>query len=64
MSHSKQEGELSIRNKCYVLICLTIALLGVALFRIKFPALRGALSDTLFIAMIFVTFINVFRRKK
>ena len=64
MNDSKQEGRLSFKNKVYVLICLTITLLGVAFIRNKFPALRGELSDFLFIAVLLVALINVFWRKK
>ena len=64
MNDSKQEGKLSFKNKAYVLICLTIALLGVAFIRNRFPALRGELSDFLFIAVLLLGVINVFWKKK
>jgi len=64
MDDSKQEGRLSSKNKIYVLICLAIGLLGVALVRNKFPALRNELSDFLFIAALLVASIYVFREKK
>lgn len=64
MNDSKQEDKLSFKNKVYVLICLAIGLLGVALLRSKFPALRNELSDFLFIAVLMVGLVYVFQRKK
>lgn len=64
MNDSRQEGKHSLKNKGYVLACLAIGLLGVALFRIQFPALRNELNDTLFIATLLVTSIAVFRKRK
>lgn len=64
MNDLKQEGKLSFKNKYYVLACLAIVLLGIALFRLKFPSLRGELSDALFIAALLVISINVFRKNK
>ena len=64
MNDSKQEGKLSFKNKVYVLVCLAIGLLGVAFIRNKFPALRGELSDFLFIGVVLLGFINVFWKKK
>lgn len=64
MDNLKQENKHSFRNKYFVLGCLTIVLLGIAFFRIKFPAFKAELSDTLFIAVLLVTLINVFREKK
>lgn len=64
MINQKQESKLSFKNKGFVLVCLTVLLLAVALVRIKFPGLRSQLSTTLFIAAFVVLALNVFRRKK
>ena len=64
MNDLKQVGKLSFKNKGYILACLAMGLLGVALFRIQFPGLRNELNDTLFIATLFVTLIAVFRGRK
>jgi hypothetical protein len=52
------------RGKTLILAFLTIALLGVALFRVYFPALRNELSDVLFIATLVVAMIGFFRGRK
>jgi hypothetical protein len=64
MNDLKHEGKLSTKNKTLVLICLTITLLGVALFRIYFPALRNELSDVLFIATLVVAMIGFCRGRE
>ena len=64
MNDQKQEGKLSFKNKGFVLAGLTILLLGVVFLRIKFPSLRNELSTVLFIAMVLVMGMNVFRSKK
>jgi hypothetical protein len=64
LNDQKQEGKLSFKNKGFVLAGLAILLLGVALIRIKFPALRSELSATLFIAALVLIGINILRRKK
>jgi len=64
MDNSKRQSKLSLENKIYVLICLTVTLLGVALVRNKFPALRNGLSDFLVIATLLVAMIYVFRKNK
>ena len=64
MKDIKQEHKISFKNKYYVLTCLAVALLGVAIFRNKFPALRSELTDTLFIATLLVTSISVFRGRE
>ena len=64
MDNLKQESRHSFRNKYFVIACVAIALIGIALFRIKFPSLRDELSDTLFIAALFMTLVNVFQKKK
>ena len=64
MDNLKQESKHSFRNKYFVLVSLTIALLGIALFNIKFPSLRDELSDTLFITALFLTLVNLFQGKK
>ncbi len=64
MNDLKQESKLSFKNKGFVVACLAILLFGVVIFRIKFPALRGELSDTLFIAMLLAMFISAFQKKK
>lgn len=60
MNDLKHEGKLSTKNSVLILVCLTIALLGVALFRIYFPALRNELPDVLFIATLLVAMIGFF----
>ena len=64
MNEQKQEGKLSFKNKGFVLAGLTILLLGVVFLRIKFPAIRSELSTFLFIAMLLVMGMNVFRSKE
>ncbi|MEO8820797.1 MAG: hypothetical protein ABI374_08155 [Ginsengibacter sp.] len=64
MNDSKPEGKLSQKKKVYVLACLAIGLLGVALFRMQFPELRDVLNKTLLIATLLVVAIAVFRKRK
>lgn len=64
MNDLKQEHKLSFRNQFFVLVCLALGLFGVVIFRIKFPALRQELSDTLFIAMLAMMCINVFWKRR
>jgi uncharacterized membrane protein YoaK (UPF0700 family) len=64
MNDLQQEEKVSIKSKGYVLACLAILLLGVAIFRDRYPALRSELSNTLFIVLLMVMVINLFRRKK
>jgi hypothetical protein len=64
MNDLKHEGKLSTKSKALILVCLTITLLGVALFRVYFPALRNELSDVLFIATLVVAVIGFFRGRE
>ncbi|MEO6949738.1 MAG: hypothetical protein ABI123_08930 [Ginsengibacter sp.] len=64
MDNLKEEGKLSSKHKLYVLACLTFGLLGVAIFHHEFPGKTGDLSDTIFIAVLVVFFVQFFWRKK
>ena len=64
MDNLKQESKYSFKNKYFVIACVAIALIGIALFNIKFPSLRDELSDTLFITALFLTLVNLFQGKK
>ncbi len=64
MKDLKQERQLSIERRWYVLACLAIVLLGIVIIRMKFPTLKNQLSDTLFIGALFAALINVFSGRK
>lgn len=64
MDNLKEEGRLSSKHRRYVLACLSILLLSIAIVHHEYRGKTGGLSDALFIPALIGFSLQFFWKKK